>query len=82
MVTFIDDFSRICAVYFMALKSETLSKFKEFIDSATGESGEKVGMLRTGNGGEYTSREFKTFLRDNLIEHETTTTHPRTDWSR
>ena len=60
MVTFMGDFSRSCAVYFMALKSETLSKFKEFI---------------TNNGGEYTSREFKTFLRDNLIEHETTTPH-------
>ena len=54
MVTFIDDFSRSCAMYFMALKSETLSKFKEFIASAMGESGEKVGVLRTDNDGEYT----------------------------
>ena len=75
MVTFIDDYSHSCAVDFMALKSETLSKFKEFIVSATGESGDKVGVLRTDNGGEYTSGEFKTFLRDKLIEHETTTPH-------
>ena len=30
MVTFVDDFTRSCAVYFMAHKSDTLEKFKEF----------------------------------------------------
>ena len=29
-------------------------------------------ILRTDNGGEYMSNEFKKYLRDNLIEHETT----------
>ena len=29
-VTFIDDYSRCCAVYFMKRKSEAFSKFKEF----------------------------------------------------
>ena len=51
MVTFIDDFSHSCAVYYMELKSETLSKFKEFIVSATGESGEKCYRI-THDGGQ------------------------------
>ena len=66
MVTFIDDFSRSFAVFFMAQK---------FLARATGEAGEKIGFLRTDNGGEYTSNEFKQYLCDNLIGHETTNPH-------
>ena len=57
MVTFVDDFSRSCATYFMAHKSDTLALFQEFHAKVTGESGERIGVLKTDGGGEYRSRE-------------------------
>ena len=58
MVTFGDDYSRSCAVYFMAHKSDTFAMFQEFLAKVTGESGEQIGVLKTDGGGEYRSREF------------------------
>ncbi len=61
-VTFIDDYSRFCSVYFMKQKSEVLDKFKEF-ESETNAGGTlRIGTLRSDNGGEYVSSEFKTYL--------------------
>ena len=42
MVTFVDDYSRSCAVYFMAHKSDTFAMFQEFHAKVTGESGERI----------------------------------------
>ena len=72
MVTFVDDFTRSCVVYFMAHKSDTLEKFKEFHAKVTGESGERIGILKTDGGGEYKSREFAQYLIRHQIEHEVT----------
>ena len=72
MVTFVDDFTRSCAVYFMAHKSDTLEKFKEFHAKVNGESGERIGILKTDGGGEYKSREFEQYLIRHQIEHEVT----------
>ena len=58
MVTFVDDYSRSCAVYFMAHKSDTFAMFQEFHAKVTGESGERIGVLKTDGGGEYRSQEF------------------------
>ena len=74
-VTFIDDFSRCCAVYFMKKKSEVLEKFKEFEAITTNESGRRVIKLRTDNGGEYVSQEFETYLKSKGIQHELTVPH-------
>ena len=54
-ISFTDDKTRISIVYFMREKSEALLMFREFHDKVTGESGERIGPLRTDNGGEYTS---------------------------
>ncbi|KAE8705491.1 PLAC8 family protein [Hibiscus syriacus] len=72
MVTFIDDFSRYVWVFFMKEKSDTFSKFKEFIDSAEGEVGKKIWCLRTDNRGEYRSNEFSQYLRECRICHQYT----------
>ena len=72
MVTFVDDFTRSYAVYFMAHKSDTLEMFKEFHAKVTGESGERIGILKTDGGGEYKSREFAQYLIKHQIEHEVT----------
>ena len=72
MVTFVDYFTRSCAVYFMAHKSDTLAMFQEFHAKVTGESGDRIGVLKTDGGGEYRSREFAQYLRKHQIEHEVT----------
>ena len=69
-VTFIDDYSRCCAVYFIKEKSEVLDKFKEF-QTATN-AGSQIECLRSDNGGEYSSREFHEYLHENGIRHEFT----------
>ena len=71
-VSFIDDYSRCCQVYFMRHKSKELHKFKEFEALATNESGLSIGTLRTDNGGEYVSKEFEEFLKSKGIRHELT----------
>ena len=74
-VTFIDDFSRCCAVYFLRHKSEVLEKFKEFEAITTNESGQRIGTLRTDNGGEYVSREFEAYLKSKGIHHQLSVAH-------
>ena len=54
-VTFIDDYTRYCSVYFMKHKSEVFNKVKEYEALMTNESGKKVCTLRTDNSGEYKS---------------------------
>ena len=56
-VTFIDDYTRCCKVYFMRNKSEVFDKFKEFESCTTNECGLSIGTLQSDNGGEYLSKE-------------------------
>ena len=60
-VIFVDDFSRKCWIFFMQKKSETYSKFYEFKALVNKEPGQKVKALRSDNGGEFISGEFKDF---------------------
>ena len=66
-VTFIDEFSRHATVKFMVRKSEVIDKFKEFLA--------EIGtpkVLRTDNGGEYVSADFRKVCTDNKIRQEFT----------
>eukprot|EP00253_Pinus_taeda_P007531 PITA_07531 len=60
-VIFVDDFSRKCWIFFMQKKSKTYSKFCEFKVLVEKESRKKVKALRSDNGGEFISGEFKDF---------------------
>ena len=71
-VTFIDDYSRRCSVYFMRHKCEVLDKFKEFESVTTAGGTLKIGTLRSDNGGEYVSGDFKMYLQNNRVHHELT----------
>ena len=71
-VTFIDDYSRSCAVYLLKQKSEVFQKFKEFEAAVTNASGNSIGALRSDNGGEYLSTEFVEYLKTKGIRHELT----------
>lgn len=74
-VTFIDDYSRCCNVYFMRHKSEVLDKFKEFEAITTNDCGQRIGTLRSDNGGEYLSKEFQAYTKSKGIRHELTIPH-------
>jgi transposase InsO family protein len=54
-------------VYFLKQKSEAFEKFKIFHQLVENEVKEKIGTLRTDNGGEFTSNEFKTYFTSNEI---------------
>ena len=71
-VMFIDDFSRCCNVYFMKRKSEVPEKFKEFEAATTSGGTLKIGTLRSDNGGEYLSEDFKKYLESKDVHHELT----------
>jgi hypothetical protein len=60
-ITFIDDYSRICWVYFLINKSDVLNVFKKFKAFVELQSGYKLKKLRSDRGGENTSNEFEEF---------------------
>jgi transposase InsO family protein len=72
-VSFIDDYSCKTRVYFLKSKDEVFSKFKEFKDLIENLSERKINILRSDNGGEYTSKEFVNYCKDFKIKRELTT---------
>lgn len=52
-VTFIDDKSRNTVVYLMSNKSEVFDKSAQFVKWAETQTGRRVKVLRSDNGGEY-----------------------------
>ncbi len=46
----------LCVIF---SEADVFSKFKEFEATATNESGQRIGTLRTDNGGEYMSSKSK-----------------------
>jgi transposase InsO family protein len=70
-ITFIDDHSRWCEVFFLKKKSESFEKFKIFQQKFENHFG-KIKTLRTDNGGEYVSKQFSTYLEEKGIRHKTT----------
>ena len=72
-VTFIGEFSRYTYVYFIKHKDEVLAEFKEFNSMVKNHrTGDNVKTFRTDNGGEYCSREFESFLKEEDIAHQLT----------
>ncbi|SGY20946.1 BQ5605_C016g08173 [Microbotryum silenes-dioicae] len=61
LVTFVDDFSRKTWVYPIGHKSKVLPMFKDWLMEIKNETGRRVKMLRSDNGGEYVSTAFNGF---------------------
>ena len=74
MVTFIDDYSRYATVYFIKNKREVLTKLKEYVTYVENQGGNQrnVKLLRTDNGGEYTSNDFVKYCAEKGISHQLT----------
>ncbi|CAL8992988.1 unnamed protein product [Prunus brigantina] len=74
-LTFIDDRTRMCWIYFLRYKSEVFSVFKKFKAVVELQSGYKLKKLRSDRGGEYTSIEFSKFCDDMGMERQLTVAH-------
>ena len=70
--TFIDDFSQKTWIYFLKGKDEVFSKFKEFKALVENSTNRKIKVLRSDNGGEYTSKDFNSFCKSTGIKREFT----------
>ncbi|CAL9018585.1 unnamed protein product [Prunus brigantina] len=71
-ITFIDDYSRMCWVYFLINKSSVISVFKKFKAFVELQSGFNLKKLRSDRGGEYTSHEFLEYCSDLGMERQLT----------
>lgn len=71
-VTFIDDKSKWCEVYFMKKKSEVPEKSKEYKAMVEKGTGRKIKKVRSDNGLEYVSHYLDDFLKKEGIKHELT----------
>ena len=56
ILTFIDDYSRFCWVYFLKLKSEVFEQLKVWKELVENQSGKKIKVLRTDNRKEYVNK--------------------------
>ena len=71
-LTFVDDKTRYVWVYPLKHKDEVFEHFLEWKTLAEKSIGTKLKVLRTDNGGEYTSKKFERYLKSEGIRHERT----------
>ena len=71
-LTFIDDKTHYIWVYVLKRKDEVYTRFLEWKSMVERSTDRKMKMLHTDNGGEYTSRGFKSYLRTEGMHHELT----------
>jgi transposase InsO family protein len=69
---FIDDYSRKTWIYFLKKKDEVFDRFREFRALVENQSGRRIQVLRSDNGGEYTSNEFVEYCVAEGIKKELT----------
>ncbi|TYK23235.1 Retrovirus-related Pol polyprotein from transposon TNT 1-94 [Cucumis melo var. makuwa] len=69
-IAFIDDFTRMCWIFFLKFKSEVAHVFWKFKERVENESGFKIQIVRSDNGKEYVSAEFDKFCEDSGIKHQ------------
>ncbi|KAI5336087.1 hypothetical protein L3X38_026221 [Prunus dulcis] len=71
-LTFIDDCTRMCWIYFLRYKSEAFNVFKRFKATVELQSGYMLRKLRSDKGGEYKSIEFNKFCEEMGMERQLT----------
>jgi transposase InsO family protein len=72
-IAFIDDYTRMCWVYFLKFKTEVANVFLKFKNWIENQNGHKIQVVRSDNGTKYTSNKFARFCHDVGIEHRYTT---------
>jgi transposase InsO family protein len=68
-LTCYDDYSRKVHLSFLKQKSDAFSAIKSYIALVERQLGTKVKTLRSDNGGEFTSKEWDTYMRQLGIQH-------------
>ena len=68
VLIFIDDFSRFTWIYFLRKKSEVFQHLKDFKALVETQSGKKIKVLRTNNGGEYVNHEIHNICHEAWIQ--------------
>ena len=71
-LTFVDHHSRYAWVYPLRTKDQVFERFVQWKALVEKSSGKKLKILRTDNGGEFTSTQFEDFLKTEGIRHERT----------
>lgn len=74
-MTLIDDYSRYTFVYFLKHKSEVENKIREFVKLVQNQFGRKPRIIRSDQGGEYSSKELRKFYTNEGIKVEYTTAY-------
>ncbi|KAM1783076.1 hypothetical protein ACFX15_040556 [Malus domestica] len=69
-LTFIDDYSRMCWVYFIRFKSKVFTIFKMFKAMVEFQIGYQIKRLRSDMEGEYTSQAFNVLCEDVGLEKQ------------
>ena len=72
---FVYDRSRFTRAYFIRKKSDVFEYFKEFRIKVAKQTGKYIKILRSDQGGEYTSGDFKIYCTDNGIQQQFTMTN-------
>ena len=72
-VTFTDDYSRYTWLEALRTKDETFGAYKAFAAWAKTQHGAHIKRLRSDRGGEFTGRDFTSFLREQGTERRLTT---------
>jgi transposase InsO family protein len=68
----VDDKSRHMWLVLLAAKSDTLAALKKFLVKVEVETGRRLRVLRTDNGGEFSSVEFEMYCTEHGIERQYT----------
>ena len=72
VMVIVDDHSRYTWGYFLRAKSDAPRFFKEWLTKIERLTDRKLKVVRSDNGGEYTSLLFEKYLTDLGIDHQTT----------
>ena len=72
ILNLIDDYLQKAWIFTLKRKSEACEYFKEWKAQVEQETNQKVHILRTDNGGEYSSKDFESYLRKQGISHQVT----------
>ena len=71
-VTLIEDHARLCWVYLMSGKYEVEKLFKDFYKMIKNQFQTKIIILHYDNGTEYFNEYMENFLKEKVIQHQST----------
>lgn len=72
---FVDDFSKMCTVYFLRSKDETFMYFKQYKEYVENQQSKKIKILRSDNGTEFCSAKMTNYLKQCGILHQKTVSY-------